>query len=160
MLLYSLGATLGSIFITRYLSISKWGACLVGGVIGCQVSNFSTAVWLVHCLQEESSFLCLVREISLQHMTKTMLISLSARFQEPWRKEEVPIIIMHSRRQARSWLRLERIHPSPAFFIDIGALNGKANSNMATLATVTSIVTVAMVIYHISCPASSPHQVW
>ena len=24
----------------------------------------------------------------------------------------------------RSWSRLERVHPSPAFFIDIGGLNG------------------------------------
>ena len=37
---------------------------LVGRVIGYQVSNLSTAVWLVHCLLEEikSSFLCLTRE--------------------------------------------------------------------------------------------------
>ena len=27
---------------------------LVGAVIGCQVSYFATAMWLVHCLQEES----------------------------------------------------------------------------------------------------------
>ena len=53
---------------------------LVGGVIGCQVSNFSTAVCLVHCLQEELSFLCLVREILLQHIMNTMLISSSVRF--------------------------------------------------------------------------------
>ena len=37
---------------------------LVGGVIGCQVSNFSTVVWLVHCLPEESSFLCSQRDIA------------------------------------------------------------------------------------------------
>ena len=37
---------------------------LASRVIGYQVSNLSTTVWLVHCLLKEieSSFLCLIRE--------------------------------------------------------------------------------------------------
>ena len=70
----------------------------------------------------------------------------------------------YCRRRARSWPLLECVHPSTVFFINIGALNDEANSNVATPATITSIVyhgrswlytsvMVAMVIYHTSCPA-------
>ena len=52
----------------------------------------------------------------------------------------VPIIIRGGGRRAQSWLRLDRVRPSPAFFIDIGTLNGEANSDMATPATLMSIV--------------------
>ena len=48
--------------LINHISTSKWGVRvqgnLVGGVIGCQVSKFSTAVY---CLQVELSFLCLER---------------------------------------------------------------------------------------------------
>ena len=48
--------------LINHISTSKWGVHvqgnLVGGVIGCQVSKFSTAVY---CLQVELSFLCLER---------------------------------------------------------------------------------------------------
>ena len=64
----------------------------VGGVIGCQLSNFPNSCVASSPLQEELSFLCLARERSLQQMTKTMLISLYVRFWEPWRKETSPII--------------------------------------------------------------------
>ena len=66
--------------------------------------------------------------------------------------------------RARSSPCLECFRPSPVFFINIGVLNGEANSDMVTPATVTStiyhgrsrlytLVTLAMVIYHTSCPA-------
>ena len=54
----------------------------VGGVIVCQVSNFSNSCMASSLLQEGSSFLYLTREISLQQMTKTMPIFLYVRFKE------------------------------------------------------------------------------
>ena len=80
---------------------------LVGGVIGCQVSNFSTAVWLVHCLQEESSFLCLVRDLDIataydeDHAYFNFGEILGAL------KKESSSNHHHGHHQARSWPHLE-----------------------------------------------------
>ena len=53
-------------------------------------------------------------------------------------------------RGARSWPHLEHVRPSPALFTGIGALNGEANSDVATPAMVTSVVYRGRSQLHIS----------
>ena len=52
----------------------------MGGVIGCQISNFSNSCMASTLLKDsELSFKYITREILLQQMMKTMLISLYVR---------------------------------------------------------------------------------
>ena len=128
----------------------------MGGIIGCQLSNFPNSCVSSSLLQKNCRFCAWPWETSLQQMMKTMLndicMSDSGNFEEsqPLQSSVPPQALMAA----------DSTQVRPLYLVVLFIKTGKANDD-GTLATVINIVhhgrswlytSVTVAIYHTLCP--------